>query len=219
MSESIKMLKEPEKTACFSRKDNSLLLKCCRKSKIVVAVAAAIFCLVACHREDKAKNSSGMANIKSDMDAITGATGLGCTTVNISRAEGRKRVYDYLKNSGPYILSTVDGNVPRVRPLGIVMEHDGKIWFHVGKHKASYRQIKDNPNVEIVSVKPKGGWIRISGKAVCEDNAEVDVKTFTQTPDLKKIYNEKSGYTLGHFYISNGIAEISNGAKVERFRF
>ena len=153
------------------------------------------------------------------VDATSGATGLGVSRVDISKEEGQKLVYAFLKESGPYFFSTIDGTSPRVRPIGIVTEHEGKIWFHVGKHKSSYKQILQNPNVEIVTINPNGGWIRVTGKAIATDNAVVDAKTFELSPGLKDIYNEKTGYTLGHFYIADGIAEISKGDTVEQILF
>lgn len=177
------------------------------KKATILTITFAIIGFGACNNSEKTE------------DAISGATGLGVTRVEISKEEGQKRVYAYLKESGPYFFSSVEGSSPRVRPIGIVMEYDGKIWFHVGKHKSSYRQIQQNPNVEIVAVNPDGSWIRITGKAVTVDNDMVDAETFEHSPGLREIYNEKTGYTLGHFYIADGIAEISKGDQVEQILF
>ena len=38
-------------------------------------------------------------------------------------------VLDYLKESGVFYLSTMDGNQPRVRPFGAVCEFEGKLYF------------------------------------------------------------------------------------------
>lgn len=42
-------------------------------------------------------------------------------------------VLDYLKESGVFYLSTMDGNQPRVRPFGAVCEFEGKLYFITAK--------------------------------------------------------------------------------------
>lgn len=44
-------------------------------------------------------------------------------------------VLDYLKESGVFYLSTMDGNQPRVRPFGAVCEFEGKLYFITAKTK------------------------------------------------------------------------------------
>lgn len=147
-------------------------------------------------------------NDPNKVDAVTGATYDKAIVLNVTKEEGVNMVYDYLKGSGPYHFATVENDAPRVRPIGVLLKFDDKIWFCVGKHKASYKQIQKNPNVEISCVNAKGKFFRVTGKAVCEDNEAIKEVTFKEYPMLKKLYNEQTGLTLGHFYISKGIAEI-----------
>lgn len=195
----------------------------------VAALCSALIGLSACGSKTTAPEVALQTSDSSDVtevidesvyvDAKSGATGLGVTVKEVTKEEGEKIVYNFLKNSGPYYFSTVENNAPYLRPIGIVTDYDGKIWFHVGKHKNSYQQIQKNPNVSIVSLAKDGQWIRVWGKAVSVDNADVDAEVFKQSPSLKEIYNEKTGYQLGHFYISDGAAEISKGEEVELIRF
>ncbi|GHU51159.1 hypothetical protein FACS1894127_7280 [Clostridia bacterium] len=48
-----------------------------------------------------------------------------------------------------FYLATVEGNKPKVRPFGFVMEFGGKLYFATNGSKPSFAQIKANPNVEI----------------------------------------------------------------------
>ncbi len=155
------------------------------------------------------------------LDAVTGATRTGKFAVlHLPKREAVKKVADFLSQAGPFFFATVELDQPRVRPIGIFMHHDEKIWFHVGKHKDSYRQLILNPRVELVSMGKNGEWIRITGRAVAKDDPVVDKATFEKAPDLKKFYNEESGLTLGHFYISCGTAEIAGSdGTVTRFEF
>ena len=51
-------------------------------------------------------------------------------------------VLDYLKESGVFYLSTMDGNQPRVRPFGAVCEFEGKLYFITAKTKNVYKHGK-----------------------------------------------------------------------------
>lgn len=153
-------------------------------------------------------------------DAITGATGDKAHILAMKKEHAVTKAYDALKAAGPYFLATVEkNNVPRVRPVGIVEMTDGKIWFHVGKHKSSYKQIQKNPHVEIATIGKTGKFLRLSGIAVCKDNTQLDKKVFKEYPKLKNIYNEKTGYTLGHFYINKGVVEFPTDSGTEIITF
>ena len=46
-----------------------------------------------------------------------------------------KEVLDFLNKVGVYYLATEEGDQPRVRPLGFVMEWQGKLTFCTGNKK------------------------------------------------------------------------------------
>ena len=156
------------------------------------------------------------------LDAVSGATRSGkFKTERYKKVDAVNKVADFLEKSGPYFFATADKDQPRVRPIGIFLKHNNRIYFHIGKQKDSYRQILVNPNVELVSIAKEkdGGWIRITGRAVPDNNPELDKAVFEKAPYLQKMYNEETGFSLGHFYIQNGTAEIAVGDGVVRFEF
>jgi uncharacterized pyridoxamine 5'-phosphate oxidase family protein len=61
-------------------------------------------------------------------------------------------VFEYL-NGTTFYVATVDGNKPRVRPFGFVMELNEKLYFGHNNSKTSYRQLMENPNIEICACK------------------------------------------------------------------
>ena len=81
--------------------------------------------------------------------------------------------YDFLKDCGVFYMLTVNGNAPAGRPFGAVMENDGDLYVTAADTKDVYRQMKMNPNIQIVALKPgTREWIRISGTAMeCMDIA------------------------------------------------
>ncbi len=58
-------------------------------------------------------------------------------------------VWEFLKECGTYYLATVDGDQPRVRPFGTAEIFDGKLYIQTGKKKDCYRQIVEDPKVEV----------------------------------------------------------------------
>lgn len=58
----------------------------------------------------------------------------------------------------------LDGK-PKVKPFEFKIERDGKLYFDVLKSQETYREIENNPYVEVtVANKEKAEWIRLSGK-------------------------------------------------------
>ncbi len=115
------------------------------------------------------------------------------------------KIKDFLNETKVFFLATADGDQPKLRPLGAVIEEDGKLIFGVGDFKNVYRQLKANPLVEIAACKPDGHWLRYTGKAVFETDekyAEQMIKAF----DLGAIYNEQTGNKLMTFHLEDATA-------------
>lgn len=108
----------------------------------------------------------------------------------------------FLKRSTYFFLTTVDGNKPKCRPIGFHLLKDEKIYFGVGTFKDVYRQMTENPYVEICACKG-GKFIRYYGKAIFEDNDKIARSVLEKSPGLKKIYNEESGHQLGIFHLED----------------
>ncbi len=118
------------------------------------------------------------------------------------------KALDFLCSARPFYYATVEDGKPKVRPFGFCMEFEGKLYFGMGKHKKSFKQTIENPYIEICVCNSENQWIRISGKAVLDDRPEVMEKVFEVNPNLKMLYNEKTGNVLGNFYLEDGEAEI-----------
>ena len=56
------------------------------------------------------------------------------------------KIVEFLNDTKIFYLSTIDGDKPRVRPFGAVMEKEGKIYFCTNNQKDVYRQMQKNPN-------------------------------------------------------------------------
>lgn len=113
------------------------------------------------------------------------------------------KINDFLNEAGTFFLATVDGNQPKLRPLGLHFEMDGKVLFGIGDFKEVYKQLVANPLTEIVACKTNGHWMRYTGKAVFETDPKYAEAALEGAPHLKNIYNEKTGYKMAVFHIED----------------
>ncbi|MDR2909579.1 MAG: pyridoxamine 5'-phosphate oxidase family protein [Oscillospiraceae bacterium] len=120
-----------------------------------------------------------------------------------------KEVMEFLVKSGVFYLATVEGDQPRVRPMGFVMECGGRPAFCTGKKKAMYRQMIANPRVEICAYDGQGNTLRLCGKAVFATSAELQQKALDLAPSMKRMYSVGDG-NFEIFYLDEGKAIYTN---------
>ncbi|WP_028510913.1 pyridoxamine 5'-phosphate oxidase family protein [Ruminococcus sp. NK3A76] len=116
------------------------------------------------------------------------------------------KINDFLDEAKVFFLATVDGDQPKLRPLGAHMEMDGRLFFGVGDFKAVYRQLVGNPKCEIAAAKPDGHWLRYTGEAVFETDEKYAEAMLDMMPYLRDIYNEKTGNKMMVFHLENATA-------------
>ena len=124
-----------------------------------------------------------------------------------------EKVQEILDKAETFYLATVDGDKPKVRPLGGRVYHEDKIYFTVGTFKDVYKQLEANPNTEIAAWDGEH-FLRYYGEAVIEKNEEVVEKAFEAMPQIKEFY-EANGFEMGVFYLDNATAEIRNMMEIE----
>ena len=125
-----------------------------------------------------------------------------------------KEVQEFLKDAGVYYLATVENNKPKVRPFGTIEIFEDKLYIQTGKSKNVYKQILDNPNVELCAFKD-GKWIRLSGELVPDDRVEAKKDMLDKNPSLRGMYNENDDNTIV-LYFKNAKAVISSFTVGER---
>ena len=117
-----------------------------------------------------------------------------------------EKVHKFLDEAKVFYLSTIDGDKPRCRPLGLHSLINDKEYFGVGQFKNVYKQLEKNPNCELVGLKG-GEWIRINGKAVFEKDFVLADKILNDNKHLKEMY-EKNGWKLMIFHIEGKVEII-----------
>ena len=119
-----------------------------------------------------------------------------------------KEVQKFLKECGIYYLATVEGDQARVRPFGTAEIFEDHLYIQTGKKKDVFKQIENNPKVEICAFKD-GKWIRVSGKLVLDDRVEAKKDMLDKNPNLRNMYDENDDNTAV-LYFESGRAIISS---------
>lgn len=124
-----------------------------------------------------------------------------------------EKIDQILEKAEVFYLSTVDGDKPKVRPLGFHLLFEDKIYFGVGTFKEVYKQMKENPNVEIAAWDGEH-FLRYYGIADLSKNEAVVEKAYELMPEIKEIYTANN-WEMGTFFLNNATAEIRNMMEVE----
>lgn len=126
-----------------------------------------------------------------------------------------EKVNDFLADAGVFFLASIDGDQAKCRPLGFHMLIDDKIYFGVGTFKEVWKQMQENPKIEIVALNDeKDKFIRYYGTATADDNLELVEKTFEIMPEIGEIY-KANNWEMGIFYLDDATAEFRNMMEVE----
>ena len=119
-----------------------------------------------------------------------------------------EEIMNFLKENPTFYLATVDGYLPRVRPLGFAMWYKGHLCLAIGKHKAAYKQLLDNTNLELCAANDRGEWLRVQGTANFDNTPPAVQEAFNVMPQLADMYNDESGLKLGIVYLDHLSAKL-----------
>lgn len=99
-----------------------------------------------------------------------------------------KQVLEFLRNSETFYIATDDNGQPRVRPFGAVCEFEGKLYIIMNNQKNIYKQVMQNPRVEICGMY-NGEWLRVQSKLQLDERREARVAMLEACPSLKNMYS------------------------------
>ncbi len=124
---------------------------------------------------------------------------------------------EFLKESGTFYLATTEGNQPRVRPFGAIFEYEGKLYIVTENTKECFKQMVENPKVEISCMNKKGQWIRVTGEVANDDRREAKEFALESNPFLTSKHSADNG-VFSVLYFTKGTATIySYTAEPETF--
>lgn len=120
------------------------------------------------------------------------------------------KVAEFLQANPVQYLATVgrDGKA-KCRPFMFSFEKEGKLWFNTGNFKEVYKDMQENPNIEICISSPEYQWIRISGKAVFVDDRAIK-EAALENPIVKANYETADNPTFEVFYLEKAHAVLAD---------
>lgn len=121
-----------------------------------------------------------------------------------------KEVVDFLQANPVQYLATVgrDGKA-KCRPFMFCFEKNGKLWFCTNSTKEVYKDMQVNPYIEVSVSSSDYAWIRLSGKAVFENNMEIKEGCMAN-PIVKSQYNTADNPIFEVFYLDDAQAVIAD---------
>ena len=122
-----------------------------------------------------------------------------------------KEVIEFLTQSPTLYLATVgqDGK-PKNRPFGFMMEKGGRLYFCTANIKPVFKELQNNPYVELCACSPDFCWIRLSGRAVFSDDIAIKNEILEKSPMVKKLYGTGDNPIFEIFYLEDAKAVIAD---------
>ena len=98
--------------------------------------------------------------------------------------------FEFLMANPVFHIATVDGNKGRVRPFAFKMKRNNTLYLCTGKAKDVYKQMVQNPDIEISAMGADDTWLRIRGRIAFDDSREAKAQAFEEQPNLLNIYKK-----------------------------
>ena len=119
-------------------------------------------------------------------------------------------VVTFLQENPVQYLATVgrDGK-PKCRPFMFCFEREGKLWCCTNNTKEVYKDLQENPYVEVSTSSPAYAWIRLSGKAVFADDRAVK-EGCMENPIVKGQYQSADNPIFVVFYLEGAKAVLAD---------
>ncbi len=122
-----------------------------------------------------------------------------------------EQVIKLLKESPTIYFGTADKNGrPHVRPFAFMLEREGKLYFTTSSKTSAFADLKSNPYTEISVMAPEYKWVRISAKVVFTDDKEIKEFLIGNNESVKGIYGTASNPDFNLFYLTEGVATLSD---------
>ncbi|HBD92634.1 MAG: pyridoxamine 5'-phosphate oxidase [Spirochaetes bacterium GWF1_31_7] len=126
----------------------------------------------------------------------------------------KEEMFELMKNNPAFHLATIEGNRPHCRGMFLFRADENGIIFHTGAMKDVYKQINENPNVELCFNDFKNNiQVRVSGQLEeVDDNAFKDEICAHPSRGFLKPWRESG--PLNNFYSTFKVFRLKSGAAI-----
>ncbi len=99
-----------------------------------------------------------------------------------------KQALDFLRNHIEVAFATCEGNRPRIRIFQIMKMDDTTLYFATSPAKEVYKQLRQNPYVEVMASEGKE-FVKVTGKADFHVDDETRKWIYDNNPVLPRLYS------------------------------
>lgn len=103
------------------------------------------------------------------------------------------RIVEELKKVGVFYIATEEGDQARVRPFGSATEFEGEAYICCGNFKEVYKQIAQNPKVELCGMYDATSWLRVAATLKEDDRIEAQEAILADPTGPKGLYSAGDG--------------------------
>lgn len=103
------------------------------------------------------------------------------------------KVVEELKKVKVFFIGTMDDNKPKVRPFSSITEFEGVPYICCGRQKEVFKQLTNNPYIEICGMYDGGTWIRVSAKTVIDERTEAQEAMLNDSTGPSQLYKPNDG--------------------------
>ncbi len=123
-----------------------------------------------------------------------------------------KTVTEFLEKNQVQYLATIgiDGK-PKVRPFQFKLEDGGKLYFSTLSDKQIYKEITQQPWVELCTCGENFSWLRLSGKVVFSQDLSIKRRIIEEAiPLIQSIYKTPDNPMFALFYLDEATATFAD---------
>ena len=104
------------------------------------------------------------------------------------------KVVEEIRKVKVFYIASIDGDEPRVRPFGSVVEFEGNAYICSGNFKEFYKQVKENPHVELCGMYDDNtSWLRVAATLKEDNRIEVQKAILDDPTGPKGLYEPGDG--------------------------
>lgn len=103
------------------------------------------------------------------------------------------RIVEELKKVKVFYVATLEGDKPKVRPFSSVTEFEGHAYICTGRFKETYKQLSNNPHVELCGMYDDGSWLRVAATVVEDDRIEAEQAVLDDPTGPSQLYKAGDG--------------------------